>query len=328
MAKLDQLKVKNHNLFDDNDKIDWTKFKNTPSTLVSASGHNHDDLYYKSSVVIDKFKLEEDKINLLEKRIEVLSYKTDLMMAGGILNDTKIHNYNFSTETTNEISTNTNIVSIDSPGISSQDFGYFTSKDKNIDKFYHLTLTIESIQNSNIVPNASLIDFAVQSLGFITDGVSWNKINQLLDIWESKSNNPVDVSGRPFLSSNVTGYCKGSGLGMVKELTYTTESLKELSEIRTIGITTGLNKSSHIGYWISKINGNFEHNYVTESFRLINIFVDNMDNSSTSTTEFFGMVVAGGVDGDLTNKLKWSTLTITQSLSLSLNKSGASSIEL
>jgi len=328
MAKLNQLKVDNNNIFDINNRIDWTRFKNTPSTLVSASGHNHDDLYYKSSVVNDKFKLEEDKIDLLEKRIEVLSYKTDIMMAGGFLNDTKIHNYNFSTEVTNEISTNTNMISINTPGISSKEFGYFTNKDKMIDKFYHFTLVIESILQSNIEPKASLIDFAVQSLGFITDGIGWNKLNQLLDIWETKNDNPVDVSGRTFLSSSVTGYCKGSDLGMVKELTYTTEVLKELSEIRTIGITTGLNKSSNLGYWISKINGNYEHNYLTESFRSINIFIDDMDNSSTSTTEFFGMIVAGGIDGNLTNKLMWSTLSITQSISLSLNKSGASSIEL
>ena len=327
MAKTNQITVNGVDLMTSTQRIDWTKFKNTPSTLVSASGHNHDNLYYRIDVVDSKFETEENRVSEIETQIEVLAYKTDLMLGGGGSSGAAIHNYNLSTEATSELKTTLLKESSSSvPGISSSSYGYFTNEDKSTSKFDYFTLVIASIPNSIIIPIGSLIDFAVQTKGFITDGNSWMELNEKLDTWSSKSSTIAGASGRPMLSSTISGFSKNGGTGMLRKLSYRSGISEEVIEFTTIGITSGLNRNSNKGYWISKINGNFEHSYLTNVVQSFNSMVNNADNSSTSTSDIFGLIASGG-NGTTVQKLNWTNLSISTSTPLTVDKNGACAIE-
>ena len=326
MAKVSQIVIGGVPLLNNNQKIDWLKFKNTPTTLVSASGHNHDEQFYRTEIVNEKFSTQEIRIAIMEEQIETLSYKTDLMMGGGGTTTNTIHNYNLAAETTSEISTTLNNSPLNVPGISSQSFGYFLNSSKAASKFDFFTLVNEVVNDCLIVPTGSLIDFAIQSKGLVTDGINWVQLDTKLDIWATRPPSISGSSGRQMLSSTVNGYTKGAGLGMLRNISYSSGVSSEIIEFSTIGTTIGLSKSSNKGYWISKVNGNFEQSYITDTVQLFTGMVNDADNASTSTTEFYGLV-AGGGSGLTVQKLNWSTMTISTSTNLSINKNGASSIE-
>jgi len=328
MAKVSQITVGDKNILNNNQRIDWTKFKNTPLSVVTViPANNHDDKFYLQETVNSKFKVEEDRISSLELKIEKLAYKTDLMLGGGGSTGNAIHNYNLSTEVTSEITTTLNNSPLNTPGISAQTFGYFLNSNKEASKFDYSTLVNETIHNSPITPNGSMIDFAIQSKGIINDdNTGWAQLNTKLDTWASKDSTTAVSDGRTLLSSTVVGYQKKSGSGFVSEYSYSSGVVRNIVEFTTIGTTVGLNKSSHKGYWISKVNGNFEHAYTTDTVSMFNTMVNDADNASTSTTESFGYIVGGG-SGLTSQKLNWSSLAITTCTNLSVNKNGASSIE-
>jgi len=327
MAKVSQIRINGIDLLNGSQRIDWTKFKNTPSTLVSASGHDHNAQFYANTVVDSKFKIQEDRISLMETQIETLAYKTDLMMGGGGTTTTAINNYNLSTEVTSQLTTTLNHSPLDTPGISTQSFGYFLNSSKVASKFDYFTLVNETIPDSPISAKTSIIDFAIQTKGLINDGASsWAQLDTKLDVWSIKPNASADGSGRTGLSSTVAGYTKGIGYGMTKEYTYSSGVIRDVIEFTTIGITVGMSKSSQKGYWISKVNGNFEHTYNTDTVQSISGMVNNADNASTATSEYYGLI-AGGGSGLKVQKLTWTTMTISSCTDLSVNKNGASSIE-
>lgn len=326
MAKVSQIVIGGIPLLNSSQKIDWLKFKNTPTTLVSASGHDHNDKFYGIQTVNDKFLVQEARITTMELQIETLSYKTDLMMGGGGSTENAIHNYNLSTETTSEISTTLNNSPTDVPGISSQAFGYFLNSNKAVSKFDYFTLINETVNDCLISPTGSLIDFAIQSKGLVTDGSNWVQLDTKLDIWASRPVSTAGTSGRQMLSSTVNGYTKGAGLGMLRNISYSSGVSSEIIEFTTIDTTIGLSKSSNKGYWISKVNGNFEQSYITDTVQAFTSMVNDADNSSISTTEFYGLIAGGGT-GLNVQKLTWTTMAISASTNLTVNKNGASSIE-
>ncbi len=326
MAKVSQINVNGINLLNVSQRIDWTKFKNTPNTLVSASGHDHNATFYDIATVNSKFKTQEDRISNMELQIETLAYKTDLMMGGGGSTGTAIHNYNLSTEVTSEISTVLSNSPTNVPGISSQAFGYFLNSSKAVSKFDYFTLVNETINNCPLVPTGSLIDFAIQTKGLVTDGINWAQIDTKLDTWASKPTSTAGSSGRQMLSATVNGYTKGAGAGMLRKITYSSGVSSDIIEFSTIGTNIGLNKSSNKGYWISRVNGNFEQSYITDVVQSFSGMVNDADNSSVSTSEFYGLIAGGGT-GLTVQKLTWTTMAISACTNLTVNKNGASSIE-
>ena len=327
MAKVSQIQIDGKNLLNSSQRVDWTRFKNTPTTLVSASGHNHDSTYYVSSTVTSKFKTEEDRITVLEKQIEQLAYKTDLMMGGGGSTGAQIHNYNFSTETMSQITTTLSNSPSNVPGITSKEIGFFLNSSKAASKFDKFTLVNTNISNAPITPKGSLIDFAIQTKGFINDGVDkWASLDVKLDTWTNKSSSTVNASGRQQLSSIVTGYTKGSGTNMLREYQYSSGISRDIIQFTTIDTTIGLNKSSFKGYWLSKLNGNFEHTYTTDIVQSFNTLISDANNSNVGTTEYYGVILGGG-SSTSAYKLTWLTLTVSSSTNLTIDKNGASSIE-
>jgi len=327
MAKVSQIKIDGKELLNSSKRIDWTRFKNTPSTLVSASGHNHDSVYYLTSIVNSKFKTQEDRISDLEEQIEQLAYKTDLMMGGGGSTGNNIHNYNFSNETTSQISTTLSNSPNNTPGITSKDSGFFLNSSKAASKFDKFTLVNTNVSNAPIIPKGSMIDFAIQTKGFINDGINqWASLDIKMDTWTIKPSSTVNASGRQQLSSIVTGYTKGNGTGMLREYQYSSGISRDIIEFTTVDTTIGLNKSSFKGYWLSKLNGNFEHTYNTDVVQSFNTLVSDANNSNVGTTEYYGMIL-GGQSSTAAYKLTWLTLAVSSATDLTTNKNGASSIE-
>lgn len=327
MAKLSQIKIKNIDLFS-NGKIDWTKFKNTPSTLVSASGHNHDDLYYRTDVVDTAFQEQKDRLEILENRIAVLSYKTDVFMGGGESDNTAIDNYNFDNETSQVINLTLLNPSYNTPSISSIDYGYFISTNKTCSKLDRLSLTNTEIQEISFDVKGSLIDFATQRTGYVNDGINkWFKLNTTMNVWEQKPDTSVESSGRNQLSSTLSGFTKGNDFGTVREYTYSSGTGRVILDITAVGETVGLNNSSKKGLWLSGINGNFEHYYVTDTIQQFNTMVYSANGASTSTTDTYGIILGCDTSGDKVQKINWVTLSISQATNLTVNKNNASTIE-
>jgi hypothetical protein len=179
---------------------------------------------------------------------------------------------------------------------------------------------------SPINVKASLIDFAIQHKGLVTDGEQWAELNELLDVWTSKNNNIVETSGRKYLSSTIEGYCKGDNVGMVKKITYSNETMEEIGELQTNGQVSSLSKSSTKGYWLSDINYNFEHDYLSNTFRQIYNFTESAGGSVTSMTDINGYVISSASNTSSVFKLNFTTLSVSRSTD-TINKNGASSVE-
>lgn len=331
MAKVSQLTVLStgQTILNNNQRIDWNRFKNTPSTLVSGTGHDHNDVYYLTSTVDSLFDTQETRISQLELTIEILAYKTDFMMGGGGSSaSSTIHNYNNSTEIFSTISSALLNDCKNAPGISTQRSGYFFSETNSTNKIDYFTLVLERTYDCPIAPQGSLIDFAIQSKGFMTDGNShWAQLNILLDIWITKDNALGDASNQVLLSSMVQGYSKGSGFGMLREYTYSSGVSRDIIEFNTESDTVGLCKSSIRGFWISNSGYNWIHNYNTDTVSALTSLVRNSAGACTCTTEFYGTIASGG-GGTNVHKLTWSTLSISTATALSQDKTGASTVEL
>ncbi len=331
MAKVSQLTVLSTNqvIMNGNQRVDWGRFKNTPGTLVSATGHNHDAVYYPTGTVNSLFGTQEDRISQLELDIEVLSYKTDFLMGGGgNTANTTIHNYNNSTEAFSTISTTLLNSCNEAPGISTQRTGYFFSETNSTNKIDYFTLVLEATNDCPIAPQGSLIDFAIQSKGFMTDGAShWAQLNILLDVWTTKDNALGDASNQVMLSSMVQGYSKGSGFSMVREYTHSSGVSRDIIEFNTESSTVGLCKSSIRGFWLSNSGNNWIHDYNTDTVSALTSLVTGARAASTCTTEFYG-TIASGAGGNQVNKLTWSTLSISAMTAISQDKTGASTVEI
>ena len=330
MAKTNTLLVDNINLMDTAGKIDWSRMKNTPDSLVTGSGHNHDITYYSINYVNNIFNIQEDRLSLLEADIETLSYKTDFMMGGGGSSaNTAIHNYNNTTEVFSTITPTLHTPTLNAPGISTSSSGYFFSDDSySTNKIDYFTLVVEVVNNCPILTKGSLIDFAVQSKGFITDGVqSWAELNILLDIWKTKENSISGASNQVLLSSFVEGFTKSAGNTMIREYKYSSSVSRDINVFNTNGDTVGLCQNSNKGLWLSSVGYNLLQVYKTDTVSVFNGMINNTVGSSTCTTEYFG-VVASGSNSTTVQKVTWSTLSISNMTNISIDKTGATSVEI
>lgn len=332
MAKVAQLTVGGAGgltIMNASQRIDWGRFKNTPGTLVSATGHDHNAVYYGTATVDNLFGTQEARIAQLELDIEVLAYKTDFLMGGGgATANSTIHNYNNSTQAQSTLSTTLLNACANAPGISTQRTGYFFSETNSTNKIDYFTLVLEATSNCPIGPQGSLIDFAIQSKGFMTDGAGhWAQLNILLDVWTSKDNALGDASNQVMLSSMVQGYSKGTGFSMAREYTHSSGVSRDIIEFYTESSTVGLCKSSIRGFWLSNAGNNWIHDYNTDTVSALTSLVTGARAASTCTTEFYG-VIASGAAGTQVNKLTWSTLSISAMTSLSQDKTGASTVEI
>lgn len=328
MAKVTSLRVgPTLQLLNASANIDWTFFKNTPATLVSASGHNHDLVYYTTPVVNSKFATQEARIDVLVGRIEAKAIKRDLLMGGGgtVANAT-IHNYNHATEVSSQIATSVPFSTINSPGITSANKGYMTNSSRQVSSIDYLTRVFVAAPNCLIDIKGTMIDYAIQTKGYVSNGANgWVKFDVKVDTWETRDSCACETDGRPLLSSQVKGYSKKNGSGLSYEYSYLSSTSRTLTAFTTNGITSGLCRSSNYGYWISGINANFKHTYATDSITLFTGLTNDMSNTNVSSGEYYG-VLASGNNSSIVRKLNWSTEAITVASAI-IDKTGASSVE-
>lgn len=328
MAKVSSLQVGTVQLLNASGNIDWSFFKNTPASLVSSSGHNHDALYYTTATVNSLFKAQEDRIDALVSIIESKAIKYDLLMAGGgATASNAIHNYNLATEVTSQLSGTIPFTSINSPGISSASWGYFTNSSRYVSKLDYFTRVFVTVPSCPIGIAGSMIDYAIQTKGYVSDGAQgWAKLDVKMDTWEVRASCNGATDGRPLLSSQVKGYSKRQGTGFAYEYSYLSSTSRTLSSFTTNGITSGLSRSSNYGFWLSGVGGNFKHTYVTDAITVFTGLAINVNNTNVSTGEFYGLI-ASGSNSTTVSKLNWATESTSLAVATSVDKTGASSIE-
>lgn len=329
MAKISSLRVgPTLQLMNASSNIEWSFFKNTPSTLINAWGHHHDLIHYTIAQVNTKFKVEEDRVDILVSRIEGKALKYDLLMAGGgTTANSSIHNYNLSTEVFSLTTAVLPFTTLSSPGITSKQWGYLTKDTGQVSKFDYFTRTFVTVAACPITIKGTMIDYAIQQKGFVSNGaLGWRKLDIKLDVWETRDNANCETDGRPLLSSITKGYSKKQGAGLSYEYSYLSSTSRTLTAFTTNGITNGLIRNANYGFWLSSIGSNFKHVYLTDAFTLFTGLTTNVNNANMSTGEYYGLIVSGS---DTTNvhKLGWLTEAITTAVSTTVNKSGASSVE-
>jgi hypothetical protein len=328
MAKLSQIDIDGVLFLNTSQRIDWSKMKNTPASLVSGTGHVHDTLYYRTTEVDDMFRVQEDRLSDLETQVETLAYKSTVFMGGGgSTSNITINSYNINTEVFSTISTELLHENLKAPGISMQRSGYFFNGGKITDKFDHFTLVVENTQSSPINVDGTIVDFAIQSKAFATDGASnWAALNVLLDTWEIKPGAPSESSGQVMLSAIIRGFTKGKGSGMLREYTHSSGISRDILTFTTNGDTVGLCKSSSRGFWLSTLGYNYINDYTTDSVSVLNTMVNNSEGAVTCTSQYFG-VIGSGSHGTHVSKLTWSTLAISAMTDFSVDKTNSTSIE-
>jgi hypothetical protein len=329
MAKISSLRVgPTLQLLNAQSNIEFAFFKNVPSTLINATGHNHDLVHYSIATVNSKFKVEEDRVDVLVSRIEAKAVKYDLLMAGGGTNaNSTIHNYNLATEVFSQITAVLPFTSLNAPGITSSAFGYLTNTSNQISKFNYFTRSFTTVPNCPILIKGTMIDYAIQQKGYVSDGaLGWRKLDVKLDTWETRDSCAGETDGRPLLSSITKGYSKKQGSGAAYEYSYLSSTSRTLTTFTTTGITSGLCRNSNYGFWLSSIGTNFKHVYLTDAFTLFTGLTSNVNNTNTLTNDSFGLIVSGS-DSTNVRKLNWSTEAISVAVSATVNKSGASSVE-
>lgn len=331
MAKSDTLivalKDKDVTLYDVTNNINFNLFVNVPGSLVSGQGHNHDNLYMRTSEVDFLFKYEKDKVDVLSTKIEVLGYKTDVLMnGGGDNNDNKLRNYNINTETGSVVNATTPFNTVEGTGISFQRFGFFTNESSKISKYDHFTVTLTNINDTNFNVKASLIDFAVQSKGFIFDGNNQiNSLNILLNTFSVKPNAAHKGNFRSGLSSFTFGYLKGvsgSDADKLKIYKYSSSTMSGVTNFNINSEVSGLQKNSKTGYWIG--SNCYKHQYTTDS--VSQLFGTTQIKSNNTANDIFGVLVSGS-DSVTSNKLTFSTDTFSTMTDNITNTTSASYIE-
>ena len=328
MAKTTIIVADGISLLNANQRIDWTKFKNTPSSLVSGTGHDHDTTYYLTEIIDDLFDQQLLRLETLEAQVETLAYKNDLFMGGGgDTSNTVIDNYNILTEVFSTISTTLINSTLNAPGISVQRSGYFFNGLKTADKFDNYTLSVETIANPPINIKGTIIDFAIQSKGFATNGIdNWVYLNTTLDTWTMKPIALSDSSNQVMLSAMVKGFSKGAGDTILREYIHSSGVNRDIISFNTVGDTVGLCKSSTRGFWLSTMGYNYISDYVTDTITSLSVLVFNTAGASTCTSQNFGVIGSGSHNTNV-QKLTWSTLAISLMTEFTNDKTGASSLE-
>jgi len=314
MAKTNNLVVSNKgksiNLLNSTEKLNWNIFNNTPSSLVSGTGHNHDNLYYRTPVINSLFKTETDKLSILSNRIVTLGIKSNILMGGGSnFNDNKLRNYAINTEANSVINTTTNFNISKGSGLSFQRFGYFLNDAKKIDKYDHFTTSIKSITDTPIIVKNTLIDYAVQSKGYIFNDTNAYEINILLNTYKARPDVITNGNFRIGLSSFTFGFTKGisnSTADSLKKYSYSAGSIEILSTFNPNGDVGALQKNNNIGFWIG--SNSFKQNYISNSISQI-VGINNQNSNNTSN-DIFGIIQSGN-NATTSYKLTYSNESIS-----------------
>jgi len=331
MAKSNTLIVEldsgNKTIYNTTAKVKFTDFINIPSSLVAGTGHIHDTLYMPADEVTFLFQAEKDKIDVLSSRIEVLGYKTNIIMNGGGSNDdARLRNYNIGTEVSSLLTPSVGFSTVKGSGMSFQRFGYFMNDAKKINKFDHFTLTATTVSDSAFIVKNTLIDFAVQSKGYIFDGATKaTEVNILLNTYITKPDIAHKGNFGIGLSSFTYGFLKGqtnSLADMLKRYSYSASTISEVVEFNINSEVSALQKNSKVGYWLG--SNNFKHSYTTDSISQISGATQ--VNSNNTANDIFGVLVSGS-NSTTTTKLGFSTDTFSVMTANSTDTTQSSFIE-
>jgi hypothetical protein len=326
MARIKELRVGGILIVETDGYIDWARFKNTPTTIVSASGHDHDATYYKTEESNAMFQAAEDRLISMQQQIDRLAYKYTGYIGGGASNGTNVNKYSTNNDTLSGLGGLLSHSPINVPGITSKEQGYMFNTNKTTTKFVYSTNTAVNITACPISIGGTLIDYAIQTKGYVTDGVNaWRKLDVVTDIWETKNNATSSSAGRPMLSSPIAGFTKATGDNVSYMYDYIKGTSSATVSFNTIGTPTGLVRNSLNGYWISDTGTNVKVNYLTQSVLQMPVFTAGFSNTNTVSTEFKGYVLSGS-NSTLAQKLTWATETSVSAGSI-IDLTGGSSIE-
>lgn len=326
MANIKQLRVAGVQIIEADGKIDWSKFKNTPATIVSAAGHDHNATHYLSTQTDAMFNTVTATLDNIRAQIEAVGIKNYAYVGGGANNGVSVSKYTRSTETTANLG---GLLSYgaNGAGITSKIHGYVTSSGNAATKFTYATQSASNISNCPITIGGTLIDHAVQTRGYVTNGSgSWAAIDVLTNSWENRTAATSTSAGRPMLSSYTFGLTKSTGTNNSYKYTYSTGVSATSVSFAVAGNPSGLNKDGNYGYWISNIETNIKHSYVSDSAVQLPLFTVHLSNSNTLSGEFVGFCISGSNHTNV-QKITWATETIAAAGSSGVDLTSGSGIE-
>lgn len=327
MTTLKSLKVAAVQVIEVDGKIDWAKFKNTPASIVSAAGHNHDSVHYTSSQTDTMFNNAQATLNNIKAQIDALAIKYKAYIGGGVSGGSNVNCYDKSTQTISNLGGLLSHSPTNSPSISSKAFGYITNTNRTTTKFTYTTQSASAANSCPISMGGSLIDYAVQTKGFITDGSNaWAMIDNTTGVWENKTAATSNSAGRPMLSSSINGFTKASGTNLSYKYDYTTSSSAGTVSFTTTGTPAGLNRNSSYGYWICSTDTNVKHAYSTNSVVQLLCFTSNFVNTNALGTEFDGFSISGS-NATVVQKISWATEVVSAAGSTGVDLTGGSTVE-
>jgi hypothetical protein len=308
-------------------KVAWAKFKNTPATIVSASGHDHNAVHYLSTQTDSMFNTVNSTLESIRVQIEAVGIKTTAYIGGGASNGSSVCKYDKTTQTTSNLGGLLSHSPNNSPSISSKIRGYMTNTNQTVTKFTHSTQSAANTNSCPIGMGGSLVDHAVQSRGYITNGSgSWATIDTTTDIWETRTSATSTSAGRPMLSSYTYGLTKATGTNTSYKYTYSTSTSAATISFAVTGTPAGLNRNSTYGYWIANTDSNIKHSYVSDSVIQLPLFTINFSNANMLACEFDGYSISGSSQTNV-QKITWATEVVAAAGSCSVDLTGGSGIE-
>lgn len=327
MAVVKHLKVAGVQIIETDGNIDWSRFKNTPSTIVSASGHNHNTTHYTTTETNDKFSVVMNTLSSIQLQIDAAAIKYKTYIGGGVSGGSSVRKYDRITESSTDLGSLLSHSPNNSASITSKEQGYMLNSNKTASGFTYSTQTSYSISNCPIVSNGSLIDYAVQTKGYITDGANaWAKLDTVTNSWENLTGTTATSAGRPMLSSTVFGFTKASGTNISYKYNYSTGVSEGTVEFTTNGTPTGLSRNSSYGYWVSNTDSNNKHAYTSNSVVQLPLFTTHFSNTNTLVGEHNGYCISGS-NHTTVQKINWSTEVISGAGSSGINVTGGAGVE-
>jgi len=325
MAILKEILIKGENILGGDNKIPLSIFKNTPTTLVSASGHNHNELYYNSDEISYKFHHFDNQLRDVESRIEELAFKNDSYMFGG--NDNSVEVLHFSCVTEETKIKNDSIKQFENVyGFSTKQRGYLINANKDCAKYNYEANTEEIIPSFPISNTYVINDFALQSKGFFSDGVKWVVLNSQIDSYSKILDCDFQFNGRQGLSSISQGFFIDSKTQDMSKMQYITTTHKKTAFSNLPTTLIGLNQTTNMGYLIGETINNKKQYYLTDTMNECNVLVLDSDGASVMTNEIAGFIFGGHNDSKI-QKLQWASEAISILVELPTTKNNACSIE-
>lgn len=326
MAIVKSLTIAGVQIVEPDGKVDWTKFKNTPATIVSAAGHNHDSVHYTTAQTDQKFTDATNTLVAIQAQIDAKAIKYAAYIGGGVSGGSSIRKYVASTETNSNLGALLSHSPNSSPGITSKEQGYITNTNKTVTKFTYSTQTAIDVAACPITIGGTLFDFAIQTKGLVTNGTQWAQLDTLTNVWETKTNANATYAGRQMLSSAVVGFTKSTGTNESYRYDYSTGISATSVSFTISGTPAGLNRNSSYGYWIANTSSNFKHSYLTSSVVQLPLYTLNFSNTATLTTEFYGYSISGSSQTGA-QKIAWATEVVSNAGSVDVDLTGGSGVE-